>query len=87
MFFSPTSFCTTGTFATDLDVQMYLLLITRPSANVMVRSGRKNVTGSGVRQREDHSRLQVYSNQDLFHSRIFSAHPKYSLACIGNSVA
>ena len=51
MFFSPTSFCTTGTFATDLDVQMYLLLITRPSANVMVRSGRKNVTGSGVRQR------------------------------------
>ena len=36
----------------------------------MVWSGR-SATGSGVKQRGDHSRFQVYSNQDFFRSRQF----------------
>ena len=53
---------------------------------MMMRSGRRKATGSGVRQRGDHSRFEAYSNQGLFHCN-FPAHSKCSLARKDNSAA
>ena len=42
----------------------------------MVRSGRRNTTGSGVRRSGDHSRSETYSYQAPFRSKIFFTTPK-----------